>query len=372
MIKIVVLLGTRPEIIRLSRILNMLDGIVDLSLIHTGQNYDYELNQIFFEDLNIRKPDYFLGIKTDTVGTSYGQILIKSEEALLKIKPDGILILGDTNSSLAALIAKRLKITIYHMEAGNRSFDQNVPEEINRKIIDHISDINLPYTEHARRNLLNEGIHPRSIYLTGSPMNEVLSYYKNEIENSKILNKTNLKEKEYILVSTHREEIVDNIKNLSLLFDILKEIQVIFNKKIIISTHPRTKKRLAEYKMNFDDSFMFLKPFGFFDYINLQKNAFCTLSDSGSVSEEASILGFPAITFRTSIERPEAMDVGGVFVTGINPENIITILKHLDKFNYNSTPQEYEITNVSERVTKLILGTYKLSKEWSNIKIKPN
>ncbi len=367
--KILSIVGTRPEIIRLSRVIPLLDKTVKHILVHTGQNYDYELNEIFFQELEIRKPDYFLKIQNTSMGRAIGETIIKSEEILLKEKPDAVLILGDTNSSLGAIVAKRLKIPIYHMEAGNRSFDLNVPEEINRKIVDHLADFNLVYTERARQHLLSEGFPHRRIYLTGSPMREVLDYYEKNICVSKILDKLKLKENKYFVVSSHREENVDNPQILKSIIETIDKLIEKYNFTIIFSTHPRTRKRLAAANFNFDESkIIFVKPLGFFDYIKLQQKAFCTLSDSGTICEESAILNFPAITIRNSMERPEAMDSGSIIISGFNEEVIIKSIELItNDMSNHMIPQEYKIDNTSRRVINLILGTARLSNKWAGI-----
>ena len=292
--KIAIIVGTRPELIRLSRVIDVLSQNLDQVLIHTGQNYDFELNEIFFRDLKIKKPDYFLEVDTSSLGNILGDTLIKVEKVLIKESPDAVLILGDTNSSISAIISKRMHIPIYHMEAGNRSFDFNVPEEINRRIVDHISDFNLVYTEHSRRHLISEGIDHRRIYLTGSPMYEVLHYFSQDIDSSTILNELQLQPKKYFVVSIHREENVDNPTILKSILSIFELIIKKFKLPIIVSTHPRTRKRINQLKnFTLGKSVKYLNPFGFFDYVALQKNAYCTISDSGTISEESSILGFP-------------------------------------------------------------------------------
>jgi UDP-N-acetylglucosamine 2-epimerase (non-hydrolysing) len=371
-LKIMTFVGTRPEIIRLSRVIFLLEKYVNHILVHTGQNYDYELNEIFFKDFQIKKPDYFLGINTKSLGNMLGDTLIKSEEVLLKEKPDAVLILGDTNSSIAGIIAKRLKIPIYHMEAGNRCFDFNVPEEINRRIIDHIADFNLVYTEHARRHLISEGLPHRRIYLTGSPMFEVLKAYEKDINNSDILKRLKLKSGKYFIVSTHREENVDNPENLKKIIFILNTLAENYKLPVIVSTHPRTSMRLASIKgIKINKLISFLKPFGFFDYVYLQKNALCTISDSGTISEESAILSFPAITLRNSMERPEALDAGTIILTGFDLNTVINSIKLVideHKNNkYQQIPEEYSIANTSWRVLKLITGTTKLSNKWNGI-----
>ena len=372
-------LGTRPEIIRLSRVMPLLDQHVNHIIVHTGQNYDYELNQIFFDELVLRKPDHFLNVDTSSLGSSVGDIIKKSEEVLKKEKPDALLVLGDTNSCLAAYMAKRMHIPIFHMEAGNRCFDQNVPEEINRKIIDHIADFNLVYTEHARRHLLSEGLPHRRIYLTGSPMKEVLDYYKPKIDKSEILHHSSLITHHYFLVSVHREENVDNPEKLSKILHILNRLAEDYDHPVIVSTHPRTRERLESLnnamphasRLTPHTLIQFLKPFGFIDYIKLQMNALCTLSDSGTISEESAILSFPAISFRQSMERPEAQDAGTIILTGFDPDNVInsvkTVIEEHKKGNYKSIPGDYTIENTTWRVLKLIMGNTKLSNKWDGI-----
>ena len=304
-LKIVTIVGTRPEIIRLSRTMARLDEYVNQVIVHTGQNYDYELNEVFWKELELRKPDYFLEVDTSSLGATIGDILRKTGELLQKEKPDGLLVLGDTNSCLSAYIAKRMHIPVFHMEAGNRSFDFNVPEETNRRIIDHIADFNLVYTEHARRHLLSEGLPHRRIYLTGSPMREVLNFYLPKINQSGILSLLGMEREKYFVVSTHREENVDNPSNLKKILGVLEELANKYNLPVIVSTHPRTRKRIEQFaETSLNNNIQFLKPFGFLDYVNLQQHALCTLSDSGTISEESSILNFPAISLRQSMERP--------------------------------------------------------------------
>lgn len=371
-LKVVTIIGTRPEIIRLSRVMALLDESVNHIVVHTGQNYDYELNEIFFKDLELRRPDYFLSVNTSSVGTVLGETLIKTEEVLKKERPDAVLILGDTNSSIAGIIAKRLKIPIYHMEAGNRCFDLNVPEEINRKIIDHVADFNLVYTENARRHLLSEGLPHRKIYLTGSPMFEVISYYKERIQRSKILQTLALKQRDYFLVSVHREENVDNPLNLNKILDFLNKLSISYNKRIVVSTHPRTRKRIEKLANKELSSLVeFHKPFGFFDYVHLEANAYCTISDSGTISEESAILNFPAVTIREATERPEALDTGTIILTGLDSDVLLDSIgltaKEFDNKIARNIPNEYEITNTSWRVVKLLIGTAKLNSKWENL-----
>ena len=372
-LKIVTVVGTRPEIIRLSRTMALLDKYVNQIIVHTGQNYDYELNEIFWNELELRKPDYFLGIDTSSLGAAVGGILQKTEEILKIEKPDGLLVLGDTNSCLSAYMAKRMHIPVFHMEAGNRSFDFNVPEETNRRIIDHIADYNLVYTEHARRHLLSEGLQHRRIYLTGSPMKEVLEYYKPKIDGSDVLTNLGLESSKYFMVSTHREENVDNPENLKKILVVLNELAKTYNYPVIVSTHPRTRKRIEQLgEAGLDQRIKFLKPFGFIDYVHLQQNALCTVSDSGTISEESSILGFPAISLRQSMERPEAQDTGSIILTGFDPDvilNSVMMVVHeiKDRLSKN-VPTDYQINDTSWRVVKLIIGNCKLSNLWSGVK----
>ena len=380
-IKVVTILGTRPEIIRLSRVMAKLETYCEHVLVHTGQNYDYELNEVFFSDLGVRQPDHFLGVDTSSLGATVGGILVESEKVLAAEKPDAVLILGDTNSAIAAYIARRMKIPVYHMEAGNRCFDRNVPEETNRKMVDHISDFNLVYTEHARRNLIAEGLHARRIYITGSPMREVLEHYRSEIESSKVLEDLKLKPREYLLVSIHREENVDNPANLTELVNALNQLAEIHDCPVIVSTHPRTRKRLdALTTLSKDQRISLMKPFGFHDYNHLQMAAKCVISDSGTIAEESSMLDFPAVTPRFSIERPEAMDTGAIIACGYTADNIVravqtVIMQHSESGQNVSdsfVPKDYCITNTSQRVVNLIVGTAKLSNQWDGIREFPS
>jgi UDP-N-acetyl-L-fucosamine synthase len=375
-LKIMTFIGTRPEIIRLSRTMARLDEFVNQVIVHTGQNYDYELNEIFFKELELRKPDYFLEVDKSSLEASVGDIIKKSGTVLRKEKPDAVLVLGDTNSCLAAYMAKRLHIPVFHMEAGNRCFDLNVPEEVNRRIIDHISDFNLVYTEHARRHLISEGLPHRRIYLTGSPMKEVLDYYIPKIKDAKSLDKLSLMAKNFFLVSTHREENVDNPQNLSRILHILNQLAEDYKIPVIVSTHPRTRKKLEKItELQLNPLIRFLKPFGFLDYNNLQMNALCVLSDSGTISEESSILNFPAISLRQSMERPEAQDAGTIVLTGFEPDVVLNAIKVIVKEfgmtgGYKTIADEYNIDNTSWRVLKLILGNAKLSNLWDGIQTK--
>ena len=376
-LKVMTILGTRPEIIRLSRVMARLDTFTSHVIVHTGQNWDYELNEVFFEDLGVRKPDHFLGTGGGSLGETLGKILIESERVILKEKPDAVVVLGDTNSAISAIMARRLKVPIYHMEAGNRSFDRNVPEETNRKLVDHISDFNLVYTEHARRHLLSEGCQHRRIYLTGSPMREVLEHYRPQIAASDILSRLGLLSGGYFIVSLHREENVDSPARLKSLVTALNQIAVKYDMPVIVSTHPRTRKRLDALEgMELHHRVQWMKPFGFHDYNHLQMQSFCAVSDSGTIAEESSILGFPAITPRDAIERPEGLDVGCIIITGLNPD---AILGGIDAVTAgfaarkqagisHPVPADYCVANTSERVVNLIIGTAKLSNAWDGIR----
>lgn len=377
-LKVTTVLGTRPEIIRLSRVMARLDLHTDQRIVHTGQNWDYELNEVFFSDLGVRKPDNFLGVDTSSLGAVLGGILVETEKELKAHRPDALLVLGDTNSAIAAIMARRMKIPVYHMEAGNRSFDRNVPEETNRRLVDHISDFNLVYTEHARRHLLSEGMQHRRVYLTGSPMREVLETYRSQIEVSNVLAQLELEREKYFIVSLHREENVDSKERLAQLIEALNLLVERYNMPVILSTHPRTRKRLdALDGVTFDSRIRDLKPFGFHDYNHLQMNAFCAISDSGTIAEESSILDFPAITPRDAIERPEAMDTGNIVVTGLDSATIAEAVElvtgiHAERKAAGQqcpVPAGYQIANTSERVVKLILGTARLSNGWDGIRM---
>lgn len=358
------IVGTRPEIIRLSETIKKMDKYFDHTFVHTGQNWDYTLNQVFFEDFQLREPDYYLNSVGKNLGETMGNIIANSYKLMLHEKPEAILILGDTNSALSAISAKRLKIPIFHMEAGNRCFDQNLPEEINRKIVDHIADINLAYTEHARRYLISEGYRKEHIYVTGSPMKEVLTKYAKEIEASKVLEKLKLEEESYILVSAHREENIDEETNFLSLMNAINEIAELYQMPVIYSTHPRSEKIIDKRQFKFHPLVQNLKPFGFFDYIKLQKNAYCVLSDSGTVPEEAAILNFPAVSLRTSTERPEALDKGGIILGGIKKEDVLQAVElcrrmYEDK-EFGVNVPDYLDGNVSVKVIKIIQGYTKI------------
>lgn len=377
-LKVTTVLGTRPEIIRLSRVMARLDGLCDHRIVHTGQNWDYELNEVFFNDLAVRPPDNFLGVDTTSLGAVLGGILVQVEKELKAHRPDALLVLGDTNSAIAAIMARRMKIPVYHMEAGNRSYDRNVPEETNRRLVDHISDFNLVYTEHARRHLLSEGIQHRRIYLTGSPMKEVLDHYRPQIDTSDILSRLSLPRRGYFVVSMHREENVDSKVRLSALVMTLNAIAENYQMPVIVSAHPRTRNRLnALDGISLDPRVQYMKPFGFHDYNNLQMHAYCAISDSGTIAEESSILDFPAITPRDAIERPEALDTGNIIVTGLDQAAMLAGItasvtmrdQRIAAGIAPVVPEDYQIPNTSERVAKLILGTARLSNSWDGIRM---
>jgi UDP-N-acetylglucosamine 2-epimerase len=369
---IVTIVGTRPEIIRLARVIALLDETVNHIFVHTGQNTDPKLSSIFFDELQIRKPDYYLEVNTSSLGSVLGDTLIKVEEIFEKHKPNGAAILGDTNSAIAAFLAKRMQIPVYHMEAGNRSFDENVPEETNRRMIDHVSDFNLAYTEHARRNLLNEGIHPRRVLLTGSPIREIMQHYRKEIESSPILKSLNIKKNEYFLVSAHRQENVDSEIRLRNLLETLTGIGETWKLPVVVSTHPRTRKQMQSLP-GFKDipHVVFHEPFGFFDYNQLQLNAKCVISDSGSISEESAILGFPAITIRDSMERPEALDTGSIIMTGLRKDEVVmgieTAISQRKEFEA-TLPPGYEVSDFSKRVVNFILSTVWRHHDWAGLR----
>jgi len=361
-IKVMTIVGTRPEIIKLCRVIHELERHTNHILVHTGQNYDYELNEIFFKQLEIRKPDYFLDAAGETAAETIGNVITRSDKVMVLESPDALLLLGDTNSCLTAISAKRRKIPIFHMEAGNRCFDQRVPEEINRKIVDHISDINMTYTEHARRYLLNEGIKAETIIKTGSPMKEVIENHLSQIKDSEILKRLHLEPEKYFVVSAHREENVDSKANFSDLLESLNAIAKKYNQPVIVSTHPRTRKRLEDLKISsLNTQIRLLKPLGFFDYVNLQINAFCVISDSGTITEESSILNFPAITIRQAHERPEGMDEGTLIMCGLKAQRVMESIDIVTS-NYSRTDrhfrlvQDYDTDNVSKKVLRIIMS----------------
>jgi UDP-N-acetylglucosamine 2-epimerase (non-hydrolysing) len=374
-LRVVTFVGTRPEVIRLAAVLERLDRTVDHRLVHTGQNYDFELNELIFSDLGLRRPDIVLEPDTSTLGHTIGDILVGAERVLAELRPDAVLVLGDTNSCLAGLMAKRMHIPLFHMEAGNRCFDENVPEETNRRIIDHIADFNLVYTEHARRNLLAEGIEPRRIYLTGSPLNEVLTKHREAIERSDVLERLDLEPQGYIVVSSHREENVDHPDRLAKVVASIEALAEEFAVPVVLSAHPRTRKRLETSRTLLSGRVRLHKPFGFLDYNHLQLRSLCAVSDSGTISEESAMLGFPAVTIRDSIERPEAMDTGGIVVTGIEPSAAVrgvrAAINQWSEGDVASVPIDYQIENTSQRVVNLILGLSSLAAQWSGVRNSP-
>jgi UDP-N-acetylglucosamine 2-epimerase (non-hydrolysing) len=360
--KVMTIVGTRPELIKMARVIAEFDQYTQHILVHTGQNYDYELNQVFFDDLGIRKPDYFLGAVGENAAQMIGQVIIKSDEVLEKENPDAVLLYGDTNSCLAVIAAKRKKIPVFHMEAGNRCFDQRVPEELNRKVLDHLSDINLVLTEHARRYLIAEGIRPETIMKTGSHMREVFDFYMPKIEAAEILKTLGLQSKKYFLVSAHREENVDSPENLTNLLSSLNALAEKYNFPVIVSTHPRTQKRIDQLSGIVSHPLIsFSKPFGFFDYNKLQLEAFCVVSDSGTITEESSLLNIPAITIRNAHERPEGMDVGTLIMSGLKPQNVLDAV-HVVTTQYQQGARtlpavdDYEAGAVSKKVLRIVMS----------------
>lgn len=360
--KVMTIVGTRPEIIKLSRVIAELEKYTEHVLVHTGQNYDYELNQVFFDEMGIKKPDFFLEAAGENAATTIGNVIARSDELLAQIQPDAVLLYGDTNSCLSVISAKRRKVPVFHMEAGNRCFDQRVPEEINRKIVDQLSDINMTLTEHARGYLIDEGIRPETIIKTGSSMLEVLDYHKTQIEQSDVLERLDLTPREFFVVSAHREENVDSEENFSDLLSSLNAIAERYNKAVIVSTHPRTAKKLQEVKgKRFNSLIRFMKPLGFFDYIALQKNAYCALSDSGTITEESSVLGFPAITLRQAHERPEGMDEGTLIMSGLKSDDVLDAIEIVtqqwqENHGVVKLVRDYDVDNVSKKVVRIIVS----------------
>lgn len=360
--KVMTIVGTRPEIIKLSRVIAELEKYTEHILVHSGQNYDYELNEVFFQEMGIKKPDYFLNAAGENPAETIGNVIITSDKLLDEVKPDAILLYGDTNSCLSVISAKRRKVPVFHMEAGNRCFDQRVPEEINRKVVDQLSDINMTLTEHARRYLIAEGVRPETVIKTGSSMLEVLEFHKRDIDNSDVLKRLNLTEKDFFIVSTHREENVDSEQNFSDLLKSLNKIAEVYRKRIIVSTHPRTRNKLeAMEDKEFNPLIEFMKPLGFFDYIALQKNAYCAISDSGTITEEAAILGFPAITIRQAHERPEGMDEGTLIMSGLKSDDILNAIEIVTKqweenHDVVHLVEDYKSDNVSKKVVRIIVS----------------
>jgi len=360
-LKVMTVVGTRPEIIRLSRVLACLDRHTDHCLVHTGQNYDYELNEIFFKELELRKPDYVLEAAGQSVAETIGTILIKIDPILAKEKPDALLVLGDTNSCLAVIVAKRRKIPVFHMEAGNRCFDQRVPEELNRKVVDHLSDINLAYSELAREYLLREGLPPERVIKTGSPMYEVLSHYRPKIERSDVLTQLGLQAGDYFVVSAHREENVDSPAQFGKFVDLLDGLADVFHRRLIVSAHPRTRARIESSGVRLPKLVELHKPFGLFDYVHLEMHARAVLSDSGTITEESSILNFPAVNIREAHERPEGMEEGAVMMTGLDRSRVmqaLAILEHQPRGEQRGLRivRDYDVPNVSEKVARIILS----------------
>ncbi|MEH1124634.1 non-hydrolyzing UDP-N-acetylglucosamine 2-epimerase [Micromonospora sp. CPCC 206061] len=374
MTRVMTVVGTRPEIIRLSRVIDRLDRTVDHILVHTGQNWDPSLSDVFFKELELRSPDRYLQVDTSSLGRVMGGVLAGVEEAISELRPDALLVLGDTNSCIAALMARRMKVPVYHMEAGNRCFDLNVPEETNRRMVDHVSDFNLVYTEHARRNLLAEGLHPRRILHTGSPMREVLAHYRPQIEASTVLSRLGLDPGGYFLVSAHREENVDDPVRLERLLDCLRAVRAAWSLPVLVSTHPRTRKRLEDLAPHSSslEGIAFHEPFGLLDYVHLQTRARCTLSDSGTISEESAILGFPAVTLRDSIERPESLDTGSILMTGLDPAGLVeAVAVAIDQAGAEGVPcaADYRIIDTSRRVVNLILSTVRRHHDWAGVRV---
>ncbi len=370
--KVLTVVGTRPEIIRLSRVMARLDATpgIEHVLVHTGQNWDHQLNGVFFDEMGLRAPDHVLDVSTESLGATLGDVISKIEPVLLSQQPDAFLVLGDTNSALSLIMARRLQIPTYHMEAGNRCFDENVPEETNRRLVDHTADFNLPYTEHARRNLLAEGLQPRRILLTGSPMREVLDHYRPEIEASSALSELGVAPEQYFVVSAHRQENVDSPQRLALLVDSLNRVAETWNWPVLVSTHPRTRKRIeADPDLKWNDLVRFDEPFGFMDYNQLQSRSACVLSDSGTISEESTMLGFPAITLRSSIERPEALDTGAITMTDLAPDQVVAGIEFaIQRGRSPELPADYQITNTSERVVNFMISTAPQHRFWSGLR----
>lgn len=357
-LKLMTIVGTRPEIIKLSEVIKKADKYFDHILVHTGQNYDYELNEVFFKDLDIKKPDYFLSVVGDDLGQTIGNVISKSYDLISSVKPDALLVLGDTNSCLSVLSAKRIKVPVFHLEAGNRCFDENLPEEINRRIVDHISDVNLCYTEHARTYLNFEGINKERTFVVGSPMAEILSKNISKIDSSDVLSRLKLKEQKFILLSAHREENMDNENNFLSLMNAINELAVKYNMPVVYSLHPRSKKIIERRQFVFHKNVVKTSPFGFFDYNKLQKSAFCVVSDSGTIAEEASFFKFPAVSIRTSTERPEAIDKGNFVIGGINGNSIMQAIDLAVSLNNDneigSEVMDYSDLNQSTKVVKII------------------
>ena len=368
-LKVLTIVGTRPEIIRLSRLIPKLDEYTDHVFVHTGQNSDPKLNDVFFADLELRQPDYYLNVDTSSMGSVMGDTIKKSEELFLKEKPDAVMILGDTNSAVAAIVAERMHIPVYHMEAGNRSFDANVPEELNRRMVDHVASFNLPYNDYSLRNLLAEGIHPRNTCVTGSPIKEIYEHYKGKIAKSNVLKELGLQKDGYFLVSVHRQENVDLPERLEAVVECLIAVRDKWGLPVLVSTHPRTKARLEKLGLLKVEGLNFHEPFGYLDYNKLQMNARCVISDSGTISEESSILGFPAVTMRDSIERPEAIATGSIMLTGLLPRDVVaSISLALDASASGAIPAGYESDDFSIRVLKFLLSSHHRHGDWMGLR----
>jgi len=368
-IKVVTIVGTRPEIIRLSRLIPKLDEYTEHVFVHSGQNSDPKLNDVFFEDLELRQPDHYLNVDTSSMGSVMGDTIKKSEELFLKEKPDAVMILGDTNSAVAAIVAERMHIPVYHMEAGNRSFDANVPEELNRRMVDHVASFNLPYNDYSLRNLLAEGIHPRNTCVTGSPIKEIYEQYKGKIAKSNVLKELGLQKDGYFLVSVHRQENVDLPERLEAVVECLRAVRDKWGLPVLVSTHPRTKARLEKLSLLEVEGLKFHEPFGYLDYNNLQMNAKCVISDSGTISEEAYVVGFPAVSLRDSIERPESIDAGSIILTGLDSDNLIqSITAQLELTQSLEIPQGYDTNDFSTRVLKFLFSTSNKHAAWKSLR----
>jgi UDP-N-acetylglucosamine 2-epimerase (non-hydrolysing) len=368
-IKVVTIVGTRPEIIRLSRLIPKLDEYTEHVFVHSGQNSDPKLNDVFFEDLELRQPDHYLNVDTSSMGSVMGDTIKKSEELFLKEKPDAVMILGDTNSAVAAIVAERMHIPVYHMEAGNRSFDANVPEELNRRMVDHVASFNLPYNDYSLRNLLAEGIHPRNTCVTGSPIKEIYEHYKGKIAKSNVLKELGLQKDGYFLVSVHRQENVDLPERLEAVVECLRAVRDKWGLPVLVSTHPRTKARLEKLSLLEVEGLKFHEPFGYLDYNNLQMNAKCVISDSGTISEEAYVVGFPAVSLRDSIERPESIDAGSIILTGLDSDNLIqSITAQLELSESLEIPQGYDTNDFSTRVLKFLFSTSNKHAAWKSLR----
>jgi UDP-N-acetylglucosamine 2-epimerase (non-hydrolysing) len=367
-LRVMTIVGTRPEIIRLSRLIAKLEEIADHTLVHTGQNHDPNLSAVFFDDLGIRQPDEYLEVDASSMGSVIGDTIRKTELALKQYQPDAVMILGDTNSAMAAIVAERLHIPVYHMEAGNRSFDANVPEELNRRLVDHVATFNLPYNDFSLRNLLDEGVQPRFIQKTGSPIREVYEHYRERVQASDVLGRLNLEPEGYMLASIHRQENVDNPERLAIVMDSLSRVSSHFGKPVLLSTHPRTRKQLDLNKVVVPDSVRLHPPLNYSDYNKLQLKAYCVISDSGTISEESSIAGFPGVSMRSSIERPEALETGATILAGIGFESLSRAISFARRPREPRLPQGYEVSDFSDRVISFLLSTVHLYKEWKSIR----